>query len=101
MNLNATQCSFLADEFGLSESKLYSLAPLPLWRLREDCIEIECDEAMIDTNSSTVRGDVAASIVDVISSILPNEWKRKTLSEVEAMCANSPVDSYIGIAEAV
>jgi len=85
MNLTDVQHMFLSDEFGLNESQLHNLTPLRLWKLREDCIGIECDEAMIDTNTTTERGNVAASLVDILSSILPKDWKRKTPQEVEAM----------------
>jgi hypothetical protein len=85
MKLSAEQSKFLDEEFGVLESQLYGLEPLPLWRLREDCIGIECDEAEEYPESVTERGNLAASIVDLVSSLLPKEWKRKTPPEVEAM----------------
>jgi hypothetical protein len=77
MNLSYKQREFISDEFGLYESKLCNLSPLLLWKLREDCIDIECNEAMLDTNATTERGNMAASVVDVLSAILPKEWGRK------------------------
>ena len=85
MNLTNAQHKFLSDEFELNESQLHNLTLLRLWKLREDCIGIECDEAMIDTNATTERGNVAASLVDILSATLPKDWKRKTPSEVEAL----------------
>ena len=79
---------FLVDEFELCEAVINEFSGLPpqhLWTIREDCISIECDESMADIHSSTIRGKTAASVVDIISSMLPPEWKRKTPPEVEAM----------------
>jgi len=88
MGLTNAQINFLSDEFGLSESQFSSLSPILLWKLREDCIEIECDEAEINVNTSTVRGNLAAGMVDLASSILPTEWKRLSPPEVKAMYSN-------------
>ena len=89
------QRTFLANEFGLNESQLYNLTPLHLWKLREDCIEIECDEAEINIDSNTERGKSAAGVVDIISSVLPKEWKRKTPQEVETMYINKSLPEFI------
>jgi len=92
MSLSAEQSKFLDKEFGMRESQLYGLAPLHLWRLREDCIGIECDEAEEYPESVTERGNSAASIVDLVSSLLPKEWRRKTPPEVEAMYPDAMSD---------
>ncbi|MCL2203043.1 MAG: hypothetical protein FWB88_03785 [Defluviitaleaceae bacterium] len=105
MNLSNIQRRFINDEFGLSEAQFYGLSPLPLWKLREDCIDIECCEAMLDTNAATERGNVAASVVDILSSILPKEWKQKTPPEVEALypgiMASKGIEFFDGLAVAV
>ena len=88
MNLTEVQLQFLTDEFGVNVTQFHEFKPLHLWQLREECIGIECDEAESSSNSPTERGNLAASIVDVVSSLLPKEWKRKTPPEVEAMYAD-------------
>lgn len=83
MSLTDIQRNFLLDEFGINESHFFKLTPLNLWRLREDCIEIECDEAMIDINEVTFRGNLAASVVDIVSALLPLEWRSKTPMQIQ------------------
>ena len=91
MNINESQIFFLQKEFSIIDTDLIKMRPLSLWKLREACIQIECDEAMLDKTATTERGDMAAGLVNILSSLLPAEWKRLTPSEVEAMQISEPM----------
>ena len=41
VRLTNDQRDFSRNEFGICESRFFGLAPLRLWMLREDCIEVE------------------------------------------------------------
>ena len=76
---------FLLQEFGLNISDLKALDPIQLWLLREDVEDIECDEA---EKGVSERGLAAADLGDLLSSLLPVEWRLVTPHEVDAMCGD-------------
>ena len=97
MRLTDDQRVFLLNEFGICESRFFELAPLKLWMLREDCIEVECDEALVNMDEVTHRGSLAASVVDIVSSILPMEWQCKTPQQVQSECLHEEVESLANL----
>ena len=86
MSLTTSQRAFLSSEFGIDDINPRIMSPLELWKLREDLIELECDDDL-DGN----QRDDAAHLVDYISKLLPEDWRRKTPPEVEAMLSASKV----------
>ena len=86
MLLTTNQRAFLASEFGIDNFNPILMTSLELWKLREDLIELECDEDLEDQ-----QRDEAAYLVDYISKLLPEDWRRKTPPEVEAMLSVSQV----------
>ena len=80
MPLTASQSVFLVSELGIDKINPTLMSDVDLWKLREELINLECDEDLDDE-----KRDIAAGLVDYMSSIISEDWSRKTPSEVEAM----------------
>ena len=80
MTITDKQILFLHNEFGIDNFNPAQMSPLDMWRLREHLIDYECGD---DADDEQI--DIAANLVDYISSIIPDDWRRKTPLEVAAM----------------
>ena len=91
MSLTNKQVAFLSTEFGIDNFTPDSLSPLEMWKLREQFIDYECDD---DANNEQI--DIAASLVDYMSSVIPDDWRLKTPPEVAALYSEemASVDTY-------
>ena len=94
MSLSNEQKEFLYKEFGIEIFDPQTMNPLSLWQLRENLIDLECDDELDQTKRTT-----AAHLVDYMSKlpndIFPKEWKLKSPPEVEAMLEKEKLDRSI------
>ena len=88
MVLTKSQKEFLASMLGIDNFVPKLMSAYELWELREKLIDLECDEALEDE-----QRDEAANLVDYISIVMPEEWRRKTQPEVEAILNKKQVST--------
>ena len=86
MTLTDKQLNFLSNELGIQKFKPHLMSPYELWKLREDLIDLECNEDI-----DPLRRDEAAKLVDYMKDTIPKEWRLLTPSEVEAILSGSEV----------
>ena len=48
---------------------------------------------MIDTDGVTSRGNLAASVVDIVSALLPSEWRSKSPMQVQSESVDEKAES--------
>ena len=65
MNLTAEQTEFLERELNLTENKIKAMDKEQWTNVREQCFDIEAEEAPEDETPINDRGRIAADIADI------------------------------------